>query len=77
MILDIDECAAGTFTCGTNARCVNLPGTYRCQCSSGYQDFNSTLTPGLFCRGKYTIVLLFLMFLAVFGITKSFQYIIV
>uniref|UniRef100_A0AAQ6A9T9 Nidogen 2a (osteonidogen) n=1 Tax=Amphiprion ocellaris TaxID=80972 RepID=A0AAQ6A9T9_AMPOC len=35
---DIDECAEGVTTCGAHAQCVNLPGSHRCQCQTGY-DF--------------------------------------
>ena len=35
-VLDEDECLAGTHTCtGPNQTCVNLPGTYKCDCDSG------------------------------------------
>ena len=30
---DIDECL--TYKCG--GRCVNLPGSYRCECDNGYR----------------------------------------
>ena len=32
---DINECS-NPSRCGTNSRCVNLPGSYRCNCNSGY-----------------------------------------
>ena len=36
---DIDECADPALnTCGS-MQCINLPGTYKCLCSAGY-DFN-------------------------------------
>ncbi|KAK2856787.1 hypothetical protein Q5P01_005522 [Channa striata] len=34
---DIDECAEGLTSCGGHAQCVNLPGSHRCQCQSGYE----------------------------------------
>ncbi|KAJ8341119.1 hypothetical protein SKAU_G00334100 [Synaphobranchus kaupii] len=34
---DADECAEGVASCGAHSRCVNLPGSYNCQCNSGYQ----------------------------------------
>ncbi|KAJ8411886.1 hypothetical protein AAFF_G00155240 [Aldrovandia affinis] len=34
---DVDECAEGTATCGAHSQCANLPGSYNCQCRSGYQ----------------------------------------
>ncbi|XP_075905454.1 nidogen-2 isoform X3 [Nelusetta ayraudi] len=34
---DVDECAEGLAPCGAHAQCVNLPGSHRCQCQSGYE----------------------------------------
>uniref|UniRef100_A0A671U8B5 Nidogen 2 n=1 Tax=Sparus aurata TaxID=8175 RepID=A0A671U8B5_SPAAU len=34
---DIDECAEGLSTCGAHAQCMNLPGSHRCQCQSGFE----------------------------------------
>ncbi|XP_039997909.1 nidogen-2 isoform X5 [Xiphias gladius] len=34
---DIDECAEGLSSCGAHAQCMNLPGSHRCQCHSGYE----------------------------------------
>ena len=33
--LDIDECASNP--CPNNSSCENLPGTYRCNCATGYR----------------------------------------
>uniref|UniRef100_A0A8C4TJE3 Fibulin 2 n=1 Tax=Erpetoichthys calabaricus TaxID=27687 RepID=A0A8C4TJE3_ERPCA len=33
----VDECQAGVHQCGEGQVCHNLPGTYRCDCKSGYQ----------------------------------------
>ncbi|KAM8921253.1 nidogen-2 [Pelodytes ibericus] len=33
---DVDECESGSSTCGQNTQCTNLPGSYRCECLSGY-----------------------------------------
>lgn len=37
--LDIDECNQpdGVAKCGTNAKCINFPGSYRCLCPNGFQ----------------------------------------
>ncbi|OWK09497.1 NID2 [Cervus elaphus hippelaphus] len=35
--LDVDECATGFHRCGPNSVCVNLLGSYRCECRSGYE----------------------------------------
>uniref|UniRef100_A0A4W5PBD3 Nidogen 2 n=1 Tax=Hucho hucho TaxID=62062 RepID=A0A4W5PBD3_9TELE len=34
---DVDECVEGLGLCGAYAHCVNLPGSHRCQCQSGYE----------------------------------------
>ncbi|XP_019480262.1 PREDICTED: EGF-containing fibulin-like extracellular matrix protein 1 isoform X1 [Hipposideros armiger] len=34
---DIDECAAGTHNCRTDQVCINLRGSFACQCPPGYQ----------------------------------------
>ncbi|XP_032883214.1 nidogen-2 isoform X28 [Amblyraja radiata] len=34
---DIDECAGGSsHGCGANTECVNVPGSYGCECKQGY-----------------------------------------
>ena len=33
---DIDECAAGTFSCHADAECINSEGSYSCSCKHGY-----------------------------------------
>lgn len=35
--LDVNECAIGFHRCGPNSVCVNLVGSYRCECRSGYE----------------------------------------
>ncbi|RMB98154.1 hypothetical protein DUI87_25634 [Hirundo rustica rustica] len=45
MEADIDECAAKMHYCHANTVCVNLPGSYRCDCVTGYvrvDDFSCT-----------------------------------
>lgn len=42
---DIDECTAKMHYCHANTMCVNLPGSYRCDCVRGYvrvDDFSCT-----------------------------------
>lgn len=29
---DVNECLSLPFPCGTNAKCINNPGAYRCEC---------------------------------------------
>uniref|UniRef100_A0A1A9ZCQ3 EGF-like domain-containing protein n=1 Tax=Glossina pallidipes TaxID=7398 RepID=A0A1A9ZCQ3_GLOPL len=37
--IDVDECNLDNDVakCGTNAKCINFPGSYRCLCPSGFQ----------------------------------------
>ncbi|KAL1780690.1 nidogen-2 [Sigmodon hispidus] len=35
--VDVDECASGFHHCGPNSVCVNVLGSYRCECRSGYE----------------------------------------
>ncbi|XP_022112154.1 protein kinase C-binding protein NELL2-like isoform X2 [Acanthaster planci] len=34
---DINECEVGSHNCQANSVCINLPGSYHCQCDVGYQ----------------------------------------
>ena len=34
---DVNECELATHGCSNSAECVNVPGTYSCVCSAGYQ----------------------------------------
>ncbi|NXH19948.1 NID2 protein, partial [Bucco capensis] len=34
---DVDECVEGLSQCGPFTLCLNVPGTYRCECRSGYR----------------------------------------
>ncbi|NWS65893.1 NID2 protein, partial [Crotophaga sulcirostris] len=34
---EVDECAEGLSQCGPFTTCLNVPGSYRCECRSGYQ----------------------------------------
>lgn len=54
-ISDINECRDRTANCPVNSYCVNSPGSYRCDCRTGYlhNTINNT------CDGK----LYFLQFL--------------
>nr|XP_012613459.1 nidogen-2 isoform X2 [Microcebus murinus] len=35
--VDVNECATGFHRCGPNSVCINLSGSYRCECRSGYE----------------------------------------
>ncbi|NWI56611.1 NID2 protein, partial [Calyptomena viridis] len=34
---DVDECTEGLSQCGPFAVCLNMPGSYRCECRGGYR----------------------------------------
>jgi hypothetical protein len=34
--VDIDECRSSPNICGERANCLNLPGSYKCQCDAGF-----------------------------------------
>ena len=33
---DIDECSQGTDNCHEDADCMNIKGSFRCRCKTGY-----------------------------------------
>ncbi|XP_069493571.1 nidogen-2 [Ambystoma mexicanum] len=35
--VDVDECVAGFTRCSAHSLCLNLPGSYRCECEAGYE----------------------------------------
>ncbi|XP_066290717.1 adhesion G protein-coupled receptor E2-like isoform X3 [Branchiostoma lanceolatum] len=41
---DVDECALGTDTCHDQATCANTPGSYTCDCNSGYTGNGNSCT---------------------------------
>ena len=41
---DINECAADTDNCDTNAACANTPGSFTCACDSGYTGDGTSCT---------------------------------
>ncbi|XP_053304978.1 protein kinase C-binding protein NELL1 isoform X2 [Spea bombifrons] len=56
---DIDECAARMHYCHANTLCVNVPGSYRCDCLPGYirvDDFSCTAFCEEECRYGGTCV---------------------
>ncbi|GFT32028.1 uncharacterized protein NPIL_671641 [Nephila pilipes] len=44
---DIDDCEEDSGICHSweNVKCVNLPGTYKCECISGYEPMNMNVDP--------------------------------
>ncbi|XP_065567128.1 uncharacterized protein LOC136031453 isoform X1 [Artemia franciscana] len=56
---DFDECLHDMHDCPTNANCINLNGTFTCQCKEGYEDLNSNTTDvtlkGRVCAGAVQV----------------------
>ena len=53
---DVDECDAHSDSCDTtNGVCTNIPGTFNCSCTAGYE----LAVDGRSCNGKILIFGLF------------------
>ena len=50
-IPDIDECKT-PFLCGPKGKCINTPGSYRCECPPGVEY----KLPEKFCVGKLEVL---------------------
>lgn len=51
-VIDFDECSSEEYNdCAASARCINEPGTYRCECLNGYPDLDVSL-PGRVCASE-------------------------
>ena len=53
---DIDECANETTNdCSesNNQECINLPGSYVCQCKEGFRENSDDICEGNFCLAMY------------------------
>ncbi|CAG2161804.1 unnamed protein product, partial [Oppiella nova] len=51
-VIDFDECSSEQYNdCAASARCINEPGTYRCECLNGYPDLDISL-PGRVCASE-------------------------
>uniref|UniRef100_UPI00358EF467 protein kinase C-binding protein NELL1 n=1 Tax=Myxine glutinosa TaxID=7769 RepID=UPI00358EF467 len=46
---DIDECIQASIQCHANARCINLPGWFHCECRVGFRDNGSFSHRGQSC----------------------------
>ncbi|OQR68570.1 hypothetical protein BIW11_12828, partial [Tropilaelaps mercedesae] len=49
---DLDECSYSDLNdCSYYARCINVPGSFHCECKSGYQDLDAE-SPGRTCSSE-------------------------
>lgn len=47
--LDVDECEIGAHNCDVHASCVNVPGSFKCKCRTGW------VGDGLKCVGRWNL----------------------
>ena len=52
LFVDIDECSQGLSACHPNSACVNIPGSYYCQCREGYHSNYQDNRHGALCKGN-------------------------
>lgn len=51
-ITDINECTDGSADCRSGAECINLNGSFACQCRAGFQEAGNNCTGAYFVRSK-------------------------
>lgn len=66
LLTDIDECKTTENVCGGHA-CLNMLGSYRCECEAGYM-FNSITR---LCEGKLFLFFFFLLLCVLMLVAKS------
>lgn len=55
-LADVDECQGGLHRCGQGQLCHNLPGSYHCECQTGYQyDSFRRMCIGMY-DGTYVLI---------------------
>ena len=47
LLLDMDECSTGQYSCNALASCVNTIGSYYCECPAGYQGRGKVVCTGM------------------------------
>jgi len=48
-VADINECSDASRCSDPNKKCVNLPGTFKCQCKDGYKQLQNGNCEGMHC----------------------------
>ncbi len=54
LFADVNECSKQDI-CGVGGQCVNLPGSYKCECHSGFRS-KSHRHPA--CEGTKTLIIM-------------------
>ncbi|ESN93278.1 hypothetical protein HELRODRAFT_88819, partial [Helobdella robusta] len=55
--VDTDECLKSSEVCpGTSRKCINLPGSYRCECVVGFKDHGGVCVPKSQSRNVLVVV---------------------
>lgn len=68
---DIDECAESLTSCGAHSQCINLHGSHRCQCHSGFEfGFDGRTCVGKFSKFNEGLYCTFITYTAYFTDTK-------
>lgn len=44
MFTDVNECVASTNPCSENGKCINLLGSFRCECSEGWEGLTCEIS---------------------------------
>ncbi len=69
ILIDINECSLGTYSCHSNADCINTVGSYSCQCRSGYAGTGKSCA-GICILCKYKFYILFQIYLGLKNIVQ-------
>ena len=50
VVADINECSDRSQCSDPSKKCVNLPGTFRCECKDGYKQLQNRNCEGMCMR---------------------------
>ena len=71
-LADINECSDRTHCSDPNKKCVNLPGTFRCECNTGYRQLRNGDCKGMQCSRVVYINSLHIVYDSVISIDQLF-----
>ena len=58
---DNNECTDGSSKCHVDANCINLPGSYKCTCKSGYTGDGNSCTGMFLCKLIFMLIELYIL----------------